>query len=86
MPRASGTCRPAAPWSAWQDDSAAAATTCATSCANLKKLGCKEGIDTTCVATCQKMVAKKIVKVPLACFSKAKTKAVARACGGIDCQ
>jgi hypothetical protein len=62
-----------------------AVATCSTSCANLKKLGCKEGVDTTCVTTCQKMVAKKVAPVPLSCFAKAKTKAVARACGGIDC-
>ena len=67
------------------DASAKAAATCDTSCANLKKIGCKEGADTTCVATCQKTVAKQLVKVPLACFSRAKTKAVARSCGGIDC-
>jgi len=61
------------------------AATCANACANLKKLGCKEGVDTSCTPTCQKMVAKKIVTVPLSCLAKAKTKAAARACGGVDC-
>lgn len=61
------------------------AATCATACSNLKKLGCKEGVDTSCTVICQKEVTKKLVKVNLTCLAKAKTKAGARSCGGIDC-
>ena len=54
---------------------------CSSACANLAALGCKEGADPKCLAVCEQNQASHLTVMPLACWSAASSKAIARACG-----
>jgi hypothetical protein len=59
--------------------------TCVSVCSVLAKLGCNEGLDPQCRPVCEHARAARITGLPLACWSKAKTKVAARACGQVTC-
>lgn len=65
------------------DASDAAASNCAVACANLAALGCREGIDANCAATCQR--SKALTDIKPDCLAAAITKESARACGSVTC-
>lgn len=59
-----------------------ATPTCATACAQVKKLGCSEAA--SCLATCQKINSK--INLKLSCLTAAKTKAALQKCGSVACK
>lgn len=54
-------------------------------CANLRRLGCKEGLDPNCEVVFDRVLDAHLTDLRPACLTSAKTKAEARACKSVDC-
>ena len=59
---------------------------CAAACANLVLLGCEEGKNAACAATCEHVHASSIIDFSPACVTAASDVASVRKCPGIICQ
>jgi len=55
-------------------------------CANLAALGCAEGVDASCVSTFDRIVSARLILIDPSCLAAARSKADARACGGVECR
>ncbi|MCL2779616.1 MAG: hypothetical protein FWD73_16620 [Polyangiaceae bacterium] len=62
-----------------------AASPAAKACANLRRLGCAEGNDDSCVATIEHVQSARITDLHPDCLAEASTKAEARACRSVVC-
>lgn len=64
--------------------------TCETSCVNLRKLGCPEGLPskrgTSCEGICERMLKTKASNPRVACVTAATDIMSVRACGSVDCE
>lgn len=60
-------------------------TSCNVACAQLAVLSCQEGLDPNCATVCQHAIDQRITALPLDCWTAARTKEAARACGSLAC-
>jgi hypothetical protein len=63
----------------------AKAPACVRACAQLAKIGCLEGADVACVATCQHAQDSRVTDMHPECLAAAGDKQAARACGSVEC-
>jgi hypothetical protein len=63
----------------------AGASVCALACANLSVLGCAEGLDASCVATCEHAQSTHLTDLHPTCLVSARSKQEARACQSVKC-
>ena len=61
----------------------AEASPCGKACANLKEIPCPEGLSKACYRACVKQAS--LERVPITCWTHAKTPAEARECGLVRC-
>ncbi|MCL2726675.1 MAG: hypothetical protein FWD69_19825 [Polyangiaceae bacterium] len=62
-----------------------AASPAVKACANLRRLGCAEGNDDSCVVTIEHVQSARITDLRPDCLAAATTKAEARACKSVQC-
>ena len=75
------------PWpDAGATDAPIVAGDCTAACANLKILGCAEGIDPDCARVCEKARATDLTDLHLDCLTAAASKEAARSCGTFKCR
>lgn len=64
--------------------------TCESHCANLRKIGCPEGLPskrgTSCETICERMLKTKASDPHVACVTRATDIMSVRACGSVDCE
>jgi hypothetical protein len=58
---------------------------CQAACANLLKLACPEGQDSSCVEVCQQAQATRLTDLKPTCLARAKDRVAVRLCGSVDC-
>jgi len=61
-------------------------STCDCACACLSELGCKEGTNANCVATCNHLVSSQLTPWNPTCIAAAKTVAAVQKCPAVTCR